>query len=685
MDEKRQRAIEELKTASPLEMTSLLQELELYDKESSQKVIDDVYEQFASGENMQDEILVPVFSAVVDGLLEKTKMGRSAREKGLTASRVIQECKEFSYDGSNVNGTTVNAFTEYKNANSDELEYKIARTKWEKEHAQDKPKYSDKVAQWENKHADDLPEYKGKVNSNMSQDYNKETRKKKYEDKEAMDGYKDRKTTGHSIVEDEYRGTNDLYDSKKNRPNNSNDEKYGKLAETDHIVPLKQIHDQFKHNYALDDDDIKRIANADYNFATTSAEINDGRGKGALSNKEYIQKEREKGTPLDKQTEENMLKMQKEAEKEIEKKANSLIAHNLVGKIDKKSIDAKYDALEKSKIKAYEKKHGKKPNEEQLEKIKDNVESRKKAEIEKYKLSQKGKAKEIGENNTKKAAKQATDYAVGNVILFVVKPIYYEMSDIFKNGMKEGVNVSSTTEALKIRSGRVKTYMLEHAKEFIGDNIGEFIKGFISSLTECIINLFVGVFKQVLKVIKEGIKIFVQSAKILFGKDSEQMSPAQKGDAIIKLIGGSVIAIAGIGIESMLEKIGLGEPWSVVLSTMLSGIASALFMYLLDKADLFSAKAEKRRDRIIEIFDERIREIEEAANTCNVIAIETLKNQREEFELINEEISSGLDSDNIGIINKGLYKMAEFMNVDLEYSNTDEFCDYMDSNTVISL
>ena len=68
-----------------------------------------------------------------------------------------------------------------------------------------------------------------------------------------------------------------------------------------------------------------------------------------------------------------------------------------------------------------------------------------------------------------------------------------------------------------------------------------------------------------------------------------------------------------------------------------------------------------------------------------MVAIEALKNQREEFEIINNEINNGLDSDNIGLINKGLYKMAEFMNVDLEYSNTDEFCDYMDSNSVLSL
>ena len=157
MDEKRQRAIEELKTASPLEITSLLEEMELYDKESSQKVIDEVYEQFASGENMQEEILVPVFSAVVDGLLERTKMGRSARKKGITASRVIQECKEFSYDGDNFNGTTINGYTEYKNANHDEIEYQVDRTKWEKSHT------------------GEAPEYKGNVNSNMSQNYNKET------------------------------------------------------------------------------------------------------------------------------------------------------------------------------------------------------------------------------------------------------------------------------------------------------------------------------------------------------------------------------------------------------------------------------------------------------------------------------------------------------------------------------
>ena len=80
----------------------------------------------------------------------------------------------------------------------------------------------------------------------------------------------------------------------------------------------------------------------------------------------------------------------------------------------------------------------------------------------------------------------------------------------------------------------------------------------------------------------------------MFGKDSKGRTPAQKGDAIVKIIGGSVIGIAGLTIGSILNKIGIGEPWSDIISTILSGIASALFMYMLDKVDLFSVKAEKK-------------------------------------------------------------------------------------------
>lgn len=185
-------------------------------------------------------------------------------------------------------------------------------------------------------------------------------------------------------------------------------------------------------------------------------------------------------------------------------------------------------------------------------------------------------------------------------------------------------------------------------------------------------------FKQTLKIIKEGIKIFVQSAKILFGENSKNMSPSEKGDAIIKLLGGSIIAIAGIGVEALINKIGIGEPWSVVLATMLSGIASALFMYLLDKVDIFSVKAEKRKNRIIEIFDERIKDITEASNQFDIYTLEILKQQRADFDNISNSIDQGLQNNDIDAVNRNLNAMGDFLNIDKNYSNLDEFCDYMD-------
>lgn len=642
MNEEKKKAIEELEYASPLEISRLLQQIELYDEKSSQEVLDEVYEKFDSEEHLEDEVLKPVFMSVVDGLLEATAGGRVARKKGLTASRVIEECTNFSYDNLGDNHADVNGYTEYKNINHDEIEYQIQLEKWKRDGKKG-----------------DQPQYNGSVNSNSTQEYIRSN----LEDSSAMNDYKEKQRHGEKKIKDEYTEKDNLYVSQNNMPDNYNDETHRKQAQPDHIVPLKQLHEQYKHNYALDDSDLKRIANSESNLAITSAEIN--QVKRDMTNKQYIEWMDEHGKPLDENTKKIMLQKQKEATKSIESDVNKTVAKNLVGKgqVDEKAM--------KNAVNEFKENNGQAPTEEQRNQIEQNL-------IKK-------KTNEIRGTAVKNAAGHAKDYAVGNLILFIVKPIYYEISDIFKNGLKEGVGADSGSQALGIRFTRVKKYVMTHAKAFFGDSILDFVKGFVSSLIEGIISLFVGMLKQVLKILKEGVKILVGSVQILFGKNAKAMSPAQKGDAIIKLIGGSVIAISGVALESLLNKIGIGDPWSVVLSTMLSGIASALFMYILNKADLFSTKAERRYERVKEIFDERIKDVQEATELFDRVALETMKEQRLQFESIQEEINTGLESNDIDSINTGLYKLADFMKVDLPYSNTKEFCDYMDSEEVLVL
>lgn len=582
MDKNKLQELEDsIRNASPLELASKLQEAELYDKKETRTVVDEVYQEFEKSGNLVDEVVVPVFLSIADGLLESTSATRKLRKKGLTASRIISQCQSFSYDQFETETIIPDGYTEWKNANDRAKKYGVGQeNKYDRSSLEDKKR---------------LLEYKRNIFRNNG---------------------------GKINATDEYTLENNVYEYRSNPDARRNVEKYkhDHQAEVDHIVPLKQIHDEYKGHYALTDDNLKNIANDDNNYALTSARINRGAGapgaggKFESSNTDFVkdQTEREQnGQPnlgLSEEAKRNMIQMQKDAEDYIQKRAKIESAKHL----------------------------------------------------------------------SKDALNQSKDYVIGNVILYIIKPLYYEIADIFNNGMKEGVNAETTMQAFKIRFGRVKDYVIDNAWAFLGDNVWEFVKGFVSSLIEGIISLFVGIFKQVLKVVKEGIKVFVQAGKVLFGKQASQMTTAQKGDAIIKILGGSVIAICGIGIEALLNKIGVTEPWSVILSTMLSGIASTMFMLLLDKIDLFSVKAEKRRMRIEEIFDERINDIKEAEKTFDTAAIETMRAHKVQFASIRNGIQNAIDNNNIVDINTKLFELASFMSVDLGYKSQEEFVDKFD-------
>lgn len=668
----REELLEELRYASPLDSTRILQEMELYDKQSSQEIIDEVHKQFETGENIKDEIMKPVFLSVVDGFLESTEMGKQARRKGLTASRVIQECEAFRYDGDN-EISDINGFVEYKNINEDKISYEARRNKLMKEYEQGKIS------------AKDLTDGLAKIQLAGQQiDYVRED----IDDTTARRKYLQKNLIGEKTQIDEYSGDK-LYDKQKDPNKSFNDPHHKRHAQVDHIVPLERVHQQFKGNYALTDADIKKIANGEYNYAITAAKINtntkDETGKLSLSNEEFIEMKRREGNPVKQSTAETMISKQKQAEKDINKAANTTICYNFIGSVNEKELAKKYDSEYELRVKGFEKKHNRKPTEKELEGIKNRLNTEKKKELDNLTAIQKEKGREIRKTAMEDAVNQSSEYAVGNLILYIVKPVYYELSDCLKNGVTEGVGASSVGEAFGIRFGRVKDYVLANAASFLGDNMWEFVKGFVSSLIEGIIGLFVGIFKQVLKLLKEGIKIFTKSMNVLFGPDSASMTSAEKGNAIVNILGSGVIAIAGIGLEALLNKLGIGEPWSIVFSTLLSGIAATLFMYLLNKADLFSVKAEQRKARIEEIFNERIKEIEAAAATYNIVMVDVLKQQRESFENVVAAINDGLHSDNIEKINSGLYQMADFMKIELPYRDTDGFITFMDSSEALSL
>ena len=96
-------------------------------------------------------------------------------------------------------------------------------------------------------------------------------------------------------------------------------------------------------------------------------------------------------------------------------------------------------------------------------------------------------------------------------------------------------------------------------------------------------------------------------------------------------------------------------------------------MLVLDRIDLFSVKAERRYQRVEEIFDERIQDIQAAEQALDTVAIETMRRQRLQFMKIEQNISDGIRSNKIGTINSGLFELASFFGADLGYANQSEF------------
>ena len=605
-----------IESASPLDLPKVLMEIELYEQETAIELFDKVNDEFIR-EDIIDNVVTPVFYTMIDGLLAHPKFKGVVSKSGLSAGRVMKECKEFNYDGKIVN-MMPDSFIEHQNeTNAEELWGHDNRSKYIRE-AYHNPS--------------EMNRYK----------------LKKVEENGARKNMKDEYTNKRNIT------------PKKNYPDlRRKDIKNNYNGETDHIIPLLTAFNQLKNNSALSNGDIKRIVNQDYNFAITARMINNP--KRAMSNSEFIDEQdklKAAGKPyveLSPEVRANMIKMEREAQKSINRSVNKTVVNNLLGKgqADRKE--------RKTAIEEREKQFGRKLT----RKEKDAV----------YKELAQKKAMDIHKGNVAQAGKQSLMYALGTAVLFILKPLYYEIKDGFINGFKEGVCAETTQQAICIRFGRVKKYVwgqLKELKNILGSGF-EILKDFLSALIEGVIGMFVGVLKQILKVLKEGVKIFIQSWSVLFGEKSQKMNINQKGDAILKIVAGSVVAFCGIGVDSFLANANIPEDYRSIVSVLLRGLLSAFVFYVLDKADLFGVKKEYRDKRIKEIFDERIKDIKEATETMTKTVLETIKKQKIEFMDIMNQFTNAINDSDYNTANNMLIRLSKFLNISLGYENQKEF------------
>lgn len=473
--------------------------------------------------------------------------------------------------------------------------------------------------------------------SSLARRYDATMRKKIYGDTAAMDRYKKMRADGCTVLRDEYTG-GVIYLKREDAESAG---LKSQVANTDHILSLAEVQRTFAGNYVLSRKDIRDIANQEYNFAMTAAGVNIP--KSDMSVREYfkyLKKHPDKRPAgVDAKAEKRMLAMEAKAKRAI------------FGGIGEFGV----------------------ANEKVLSNLKSAVTgSSKKGRLLRGRIG--GKATE-----------QAANYAIGNVVLYLLKPLYWELKDSFRNGFKAGAKAPSVEAAMRVRFCRIKSYLVKHAEDFLGDNVWEFIKGFVSSLIEGLVGLFVGIFQSVLKLLKEGVRLFVQSAKIIWGKNSRKMTSAEKGDAIIKLIGASVASMSGIGIDALLSSTGIPKVLRAPLAVMFSGVASALFMYILDRADLFNVRADRRSKMICDVFSARAEEIKADTAKFEAAVVAKMRDSWLEYARLHKAAEAACLNHDVESLNQVLLNMADYFKVALPYSDLNTFVKYIHSHQTIHI
>lgn len=321
-------------------------------------------------------------------------------------------------------------------------------------------------------------------------------------------------------------------------------------------------------------------------------------------------------------------------------------------------------------------------NSDYINKNKDLDEKTKKLMIEKENSANKAINKEVNKTIVKNIGVDSVNNAVGDVILLGIKASYYEVTDSIRNGVIHKTNTTTKIAAASYRIKRVIKYVLSKIKDVFTENIFEFLKSMLINFASLLINMLVDVFKNIAKIVIGGIDAIIQAVKIIT-VPSDTMTAAQKSDAIVKLIASTAVLFIGDITKTLLTKVGVPEKFIGIANAFTLGIISAVIGYALDKIDLFGAKIDTRMQRVNEIFNERIDEIEKDAEQFKMVTIELLETQKNMFDDTKGKLMTSIDNDDSQGVLDGSYELSKFFNVDLGYSNSEEFTEYLDNNPVI--
>ena len=405
-------------------------------------------------------------------------------------------------------------------------------------------------------------------------------------------------------------------------------------VEADHVVSLKALHVEYGKNIFVDKDMVKAAGDNEHNIALITQGLNNAKSEHDLA---------------------TVRKMRAAAQ---EKKARG----EKLSSNEQSLVDTSDEAMDRFEARE--------------EMAKADIE----AHIRKQALDDmSGTVGRAAANMKNEALKAGAKEAMRMGVAEFIKITIFEIKDMILNGFKGGVGARSLMAALKARIRRITRYLKQRvwpAIKELADNVMQtLVKEFFKSLPL----FFTNIFKKFMQLVADGMHAIIQAFKIL-KKPSSEMTSAQKGDALVKVF----ISIVTPFLTTFLLQLPLG-PFEELAEAILGGVVSCILVWAVDKADIFNTKADRRSQRVKEVFEYRVRQIKQNVDVFDRNATEAFIQQRAAFDGMRKQISDAIDA------NKPLHELstnlADFMGVGekIKIRDTDSFAELLASNRQLTI
>lgn len=372
--------------------------------------------------------------------------------------------------------------------------------------------------------------------------------------------------------------------------------------DTDHITPLKEIHENKKNHLAYNTgttegkEKLKQIANNEKNLAATNSSIN--RSKGAKTNTKFLEtssEERKKELDIN---EELMKKTEKESIEYLNSEANTALLTK--------------------------------------------------------------QTKELLQTGGQQALEMGLKEAFSLLTTKFIRIIFSEIKLMIHEGISFDLN---SLEKLKVRSMKHINQLIEEVPEILVKSLKGGISGFLSNLLTFIINNFISTAKRIVTIIRESLLGIYTAFKILFFPP-QGMSKEEIWSNAIKVLSSTVISAITLtfteAITTFLKaSIPILAPIAELIASVfigiISGLGSALVAYaidsLLDKLsnrhdenmiNMLMDNAQERNKlannliEVLGVYEQNVNEYKNISKNYTITSIEFNHMQEDKIKLMND-------------------------------------------------